>query len=203
MHKIDKEKEEEQLKFLLEFLSYTKNYCVSIIDIVGSTRTVMNLPVKKVSMYYSIFLNKMANIANSFGAIIVKNIGDSLLYYFPNTETGEEKYFRDVFECSLTMLNKRQELNSYLSMEELPEINYRISAEYGYVVIARLSTSSVNDMFGSTINICSKINSLAKPNTFIIGEQLYNRAKIFKEYKFIEVNNNIQDYHVYLVSRES
>jgi class 3 adenylate cyclase len=196
-----KDKEEQQLEFLLEFLSYSKNYCVCIVDIVGSTKIVMNLQDTKVSMYYSIFLNAMASIARSFNAVVVKNIGDSLLFYFPNTEFDDPQHFKDVFRCCLTMIDKHDEINTLMSKEDLPEVNYRISSEYGSVVVAKMSTSSVNDIFGSTVNICSKINPLAKPNSFVIGKSLYNKTKLFTEYSFTKIDSNKLDYDVYLITR--
>ena len=33
--------------------------------------------------YYSIFINTMATVGANFGAKIVKNVGDSVIYYFP------------------------------------------------------------------------------------------------------------------------
>ncbi|RMF28939.1 MAG: adenylate/guanylate cyclase domain-containing protein [Candidatus Nitrosothermus koennekii] len=198
-----RKREEQQLEFLLEFLSYSKNYCVCIVDMVGSTKAVMKLDGNQVMMYYSIFLNMMANIARSFNAVVVKNIGDSLLFYFPKTEDGDADAFKEAFECCLTMLDKRGEVNTLMNKEGLPEVSYRISSEYGSVVVAKMSTSSVNDIFGSTVNICSKINPIAKPNSFIIGQELYNRTRSFKEYIFTEIKDArlMKDYHVYLITR--
>ncbi len=195
-----RDKEEQQVEFLLEFLSHSKNYCVCIVDMVGSTKIVMNMNENKVSRYYSIFLHMMADIATRFNAIVVKNIGDSLLFYFPKTEFDEPRYFKDVFKCCLTMIDKHAEINMLMSREELPIVDYRISAEYGSVIVAKSSTSSVNDIFGSTVNICSKINSLAKPNSFVIGQELYNKTKSF-EYTFTKIDSNKLDYDIYLVTR--
>ncbi len=194
-------KEEQQVEFLLEFLSYSRNYCVCIVDIVGSTKTVMSLHDTKISRYYSIFLNAMASIAKSFNAVVVKNIGDSLLFYFPRTESEELRHFKDVFRCCLTMIDKHNEINMLMNKEDLPEVNYRISSEYGSVVVAKMSTSSVNDIFGSTVNICSKINPLAKPNSFVIGKVLYNKTKSFTEYSFTKIDPNKLDYDIYLITR--
>lgn len=196
---IHREKEDQQIELLLEFISYSKNYCVCIVDMVGSTKVVKSLDDAKVSIYYSIFLNIMAKIAKSFNAVVVKNIGDSLLFYFPATESGELEHFKDVFRCCLTMIDKHGEINMLMNEEELPEVNYRISSEYGSVAVAKMSTSLVNDIFGSTVNICSKINSLAKPNSFVIGQELYNRTKSFTEYVFTKIG--LQDYVAYQVTR--
>jgi hypothetical protein len=35
--------------------------------------------------YYSFFINIMAAIARDFNSVIIKNTGDSLIYYFPET----------------------------------------------------------------------------------------------------------------------
>ena len=76
-------KEQKQIEFLLQFSASTTDYCVCIVDIVSSTKIMMSLPHVKVSRYYEIFLNKMAEIVRKFDGIVVKNIGDSLLFYFP------------------------------------------------------------------------------------------------------------------------
>ncbi len=100
------------------------------------------------------------------------------------------------------MIDKRDEVNMHMRMEDLPDVNYRISSEYGFVVIAKTLTSSVDDIFGPTVNICSKINAIAKPNTFVIGQELYNRTKSFREYIFTEIKDRmLNDYTVYLVSK--
>lgn len=60
----------------------TQTCCVCFIDIVDSTRTTSNLDnPQKIRKYYSIFLNSMAAIARGGGAKIIKNIGDSLVFY--------------------------------------------------------------------------------------------------------------------------
>ena len=47
-----------------------------------------------------------------------------------------------------------------------------------------MSTSSVVDIFGSTVNVCTKINSLAQPNGLVIGENLYNIVKPCSKFTF-------------------
>ena len=36
-------------------------------------------------IYYSVFINTMAAIVRNFDGTIIKNTGDSLIYYFPKT----------------------------------------------------------------------------------------------------------------------
>nr|MDQ3969401.1 response regulator [Thermoproteota archaeon] len=49
------------------------------------------------------------------------------------------------------------------------------------------SSKGREDLFGSTMNICAKINSMAEPNGIVIGGDLY---QIIKSFSFINDNNN-------------
>ncbi len=123
-----------------------------------------------VKKYYTIFINTMATIARNFEGKVIKNSGDSVIYYFPNTcDSGNECAFRNVMECCLTMIAANTVINDKLYEESLPSMAYRISADYGKVAVAKSITSVSDDLFGTTVNLCAKINRYAKPNTMIIG----------------------------------
>jgi two-component system, OmpR family, response regulator ChvI len=177
------------------FLNRSNNYCVSVVDIVDSTTITMELTnAKDVKAYYKIFLNSVATIAKNFGGEIIKNIGDALIFYFPQTyDHGNRDAFKDVLECSTALIAARDIINMKLHVEMLPPISYRVSADYGSVEIAASATSGTKDLFGSTMNICAKINSRAEPNGIVIGRDLYCIIKSlssFYEYKFKEIKKN-------------
>jgi class 3 adenylate cyclase len=44
-----------------------------------------------------------------------------------------------------------------------------------------------NDLFGSTVNLCAKINRMAKPDGMVIGGDFYRIVSTFDEYHFTEV----------------
>jgi len=58
-------------------------------------------------------------------------------------------------------------INANLQEELLLSLYYRISADYGRVEIAN---STIEDLFGPTLSICAKINSMAVPNEMVIGD---------------------------------
>ena len=89
--------------------------------------------------------------------------------------------FEDVMECCYTQV-VFPKINSKLQMEKLPTIGFRISADYGRVEIARSSTSSFEDLYGPTINFCSKINLEASPNGIVIGNDLYRIIRSFPDF---------------------
>src|SRR5918992_5355436 len=67
---------------------------------------------------------------------------------------------------------------------------HRIIADYGRVEVATSTSSRTEDLFGSPMNICAKINSMAEPNGMVIGGDLY---QIIKSFSF--VNNNEYEFH--------
>jgi class 3 adenylate cyclase len=176
----------------------SQDCCVCFIDIVDSTRitTVEIGQSEKIKSYYSIFINTMAAIARDFDGTIIKNTGDSLIFYFPKTigPTSNIKIIdlKNVFECGLTMIAVNPTINAKLKEKELPSLSYRISADYGKVEVAKSLTSTGEDLFGPTVNLCSKINSRASPNQMVIGHNLYKITKAAfgnNKYHFHQVDN--------------
>src|SRR5713226_8273394 len=98
------------------FSGDTKACCVGIVDIVDSTAITSKLVNCQMCEYYTIFLNAMSIIAREYDAVVVKNLGDSLLYYFPKTVEGKEKdAFVDVLECGLAMLESHATINQLMT----------------------------------------------------------------------------------------
>ncbi len=62
--------------------------------------------------------------------------------------------------------------------ELLPHIKYRISIDFGKVEMATSNSSRTCDLFGPTVNLCAKINSLAEPNGIAIGGRFLYDSKI-------------------------
>ena len=200
----------------ITFVNFSNNYCVCMIDIIDSTSNTYDiLESKKIKQYYSVFLNTMTSVIIRHGGKVIKNAGDNLLYYFPST-MNESSYldFQDVIECGLSMIDAKDQVDLLLNLNGLPPINYRISASYGKVELAIVANSHSVDIFGTPVNICSKINHLASSNQMIIHRDLYQVMKempYFDDYVFEELDhkksvndyseNNKNEYTTYSVHR--
>jgi len=170
---------------IISFSGKFEDYFISIVDIVDSTKITTFLSQKQACKYYEIFLNSMAAIVEDFGGRIVKNVGDSLLYYFPKKiEFSEKILAKYSLECGIAMLDAANRINELMKEENLPTVKYRISSDYGTVMIARENHSARDDIFGPPVNMCSKINRHAKPNSMVIGGDMYQIAKSYSEYSF-------------------
>ncbi len=144
----------------------------------------------------------MASIIKDHNGKVIKNAGDCLIYYFPKTVDSDvnESAFQDVLDCGLAMIDANSTLNEELSKNGLPPINYRISANYGKVELATSSNSNSVDLFGPTVNICSKINHLALSNEMVIYNDLYtviNKTPFFYDYCFKNVSQQADKYSTF------
>jgi len=163
------------------------------------------MPDEKINEFYKIFINSMASIVNKFDGNVVKNIGDALLFYFSMENSNEREMFKKCLDCCIALSESHRFIVEKLEKEELPIINYRISATFGLVRIAKSSTSSTQDIFGDTVNRCAKINRSAPPNGVVVGEDFYSNSKKYGWYQFKKIENDVGSeqfgYNCYQVKR--
>jgi CheY-like chemotaxis protein len=165
--------------------------------------------------YYSTVINSLSQIINRNNGKIVKSLGDRLLCYFLNfSDLNNEKAVEEVIQCGFEILEKREDINKELLNNNLPPVErYKISLDYGVVDLALAGDNYQIDIFGSTVNLCSKINSssLSIPNEIIIGNNFYRIIKpfsnILNNYNFInngelKVTENI-GYPTYNIRRKN
>ncbi|MGZ5501524.1 MAG: response regulator [Nitrososphaeraceae archaeon] len=164
--------------------------CVCFIDLVDSTKNTITMDnLESIRKYYSKFINSISKIVKSYGGRVIKNIGDCLLLHFPKTSDNKnEESFIEAIECALKILDSRYSINQELAKQQLPPFSYRISMDFGVLDLALVGDYSQVDLFGSTINFCSKINSYSSiPNEIIIGDNFY---RILNSFSNITTNYN-------------
>ena len=190
----------------------SENFCVSLIDIVGSTKIVSTIDSSKnIRNFYGTFLNGVANILKKYHAKIIKTVGDGIISYFPETtDTSNLSAFENAVKCSFAQIEERSSINTTLLENNLPTISYRVSMDYGKVERTQIKGFDKEDLFGSTVNFCSKINLFAPPNSIVIGNDLCQIMKSLKvinsPYKIEEMNSYYCgtgkfSYPLYLLSR--
>ena len=198
----------------VSFTNNSENYCVTVVDIVGSTSIVSAISSsEKTRKFYSIFINAMANILRKYDARVIKTVGDGIISFFPKTkDTTNTGAFKDVLECCFSQIAESPNINKMLQEEKLPSIDYRISADYGRVEIAKSGNLDIDDLFGSTVNFCSKINLRASRNGIVIGSDLYriirSITQLEKSCRFEELDGYYSgvgrySYPIYSLSKRS
>ena len=186
------------------FSENSRMCCVGFVDMVDSTRITAGLTTRQMSKYYSLFINWVSGIISGYSGKVVKNTGDGLLFYFPLVGDSPIKTVRNCLNSAITLSVLHRNVNSKFISELLPELNYRISLDYGEVTFAQTVDSTTSDIFSTTVNICAKINKVAEPNKVIIGGDLYRIARDLSGYDFQEVKKTIsiskRAYPLYTVS---
>jgi len=178
-------KEMKAADYLVAFSGLSKSYCIGVVDMADSTKISANMHEREWCKYYEIFLNSMSNILQRFGGVAIKNTGDSLFFFFPESSNTHSKYgFISCLECALAMTESHNELGKIIEKEKLPSLNYRVSCDCGKVVIMKSSDSSNVDLIGPPVNMCFKINHKAKNNGIVIGGDLYQAVKDLDDYSF-------------------
>ena len=188
--------------------------CVGFIDLVDSTKNTITMEgLEAIRKYYSTFINSVSEIIKNYNGKVIKNIGDCLLFYFPKTtNVNNIGVFIEAIECGFKILDERYSINQELFKQPLPPFNYRISIDYGVLDLALVGDFSEIDLFGTTINLCSKINTSSSiPNEIIIGNNFYRFLKSFSSivnnYDFINhINYQItkdNTYPLYMIKRKN
>ena len=197
----------------IKFIDDSLKCCVCFIEFQSSiNNTTITDDSSNIREYYSTVINSLSQIIKRYNGKIVKSLGDRLLCYFLNfSDLNNEKAFEDVIECGLKILEKREDMNKeLLKKNNLPSVeNYKISLDYGVVDLALAGDNYQLDIFGSAVNLCSKINSSSAHNEIIIGNNFYRILKSFpnilNNYNFInngefKVTENI-GYSTYNIKR--
>jgi len=205
----NKKVQEQQKKpkdfYLVTFSGKEVSVVVGIVDMVNSTKICARLGPEKASKYYQIFINSMSKIISQYGGIVIKNIGDCLLYYFPYGEKISANYFENCINANNALLESHDIICDHLHNEKLPCLNYRISLDYGNVIMMNANISLICDMIGPPINMCAKINRSAKENEMVIGGDLHEIVKKKKQFKFKTVKGYCvgfrHSYPIYAVTK--
>jgi CheY-like chemotaxis protein len=182
----------------IKFTDDSLKCCICFIEFEGLINiNSLDYESSQIREYYSIVINSLTQIIKNNNGKIVKSLGDRLLCYFLNfSDINNEKAFEEVIECGFEIIDKRENINKELKMKNnLPPLEYfKISIDYGVVDLALAGDNYQLDVFGSTVNVCSKINSspsLSSKNEIVIGNNFYRVLKSFSnlinKYNFINI----------------
>lgn len=157
----------------IAFAKHHSSFVVGILDIVGSTAALEQLEGASLDDFYTVFLSEVTETATQGGAVVLKNIGDGILFYFPDTTGKDPERFMHALACGKNLLADRERLNERLAAQGLAPVSYRISMSYGPVSAMLDERGNPIDLFGAVVSTCAKMNKLARPDTLIVGEALH------------------------------
>jgi len=185
---------------ILSHYSNTKIKSIILhIDIVGSTKLSMTLPIERVSKIIQAFTQEMTKVIRLYGGYVLKYIGDAIIGFF--TVDTDNLYLPciNAINCAKTMIKViKQGFNPVLNQYDYPEMGVKIGIDYGENVVVQYIPFSENlkssediseksfseneneikqpiyDILGYTISIATKMTVYAKIDHIIVGQLIYN-----------------------------
>jgi adenylate cyclase len=178
---------EEKQNILAKFAKSRVTFVILHIDLVGSTRLSMTLPVDRLATIIQAFTQEMSLTISAYGGYVLKYVGDAILAFFP--ATGDDYYLPciNAVNCARSMIKiMREGINPILNQYDYPEMSVRVGIDVGENVVVQYGwdTHTVEggrrlraphyDILGYTINVATKMTVLARPDQIVIGQMVYD-----------------------------
>ena len=104
------------------------------VDLVGSTKLAMRLPLDRLTMMIQAFNQEMSIIVKAFGGYVLKYVGDAVLAFFvvPGHKSEAKAACINAVNCAKYMIRiAREAINPILNQYDCPEMNLRIGIDIG------------------------------------------------------------------------
>ena len=171
-------KVDESEEFLRKHVFSRIDMMVLYVDLVGSTTMTLELPEDKLATIISSFAQEMASVINQYNGFVLKFVGDAVIGYFVAEENSLQAA-DSVVACARSMISVIEKgINPILNQYDYPDLMVKIGIDFGKNIVVRYGADedeSHVDLMGPAMNIAAKIQSLAKPNQILIGDDVYTR----------------------------
>lgn len=158
-------------KFLTVFFS----------DLIGFTALSDLLPSNILTTILNIYLDTMTNVALKHGGTIDKYMGDMIMIFFGDSENSSPA--EDAKRCALMAIEMREKLQeSNLKWVEFgidEPLKMRMGIHSGICSIGNFGSNFRMNytIIGSTVNLASRLEHIAKANEILISEETYELLK--------------------------
>ena len=172
--------------FLRQHVNEKIHMVVLFVDLVGSTNISLTLPEEKVAIIISSFAQEMALAIKQHNGFVLKFVGDAVIGYFMHTSVLIAA--DNAVSCAQRMIqNMNQGVKPILNNYDYPDLLLHIGLDYGDNMIVRYGSDKEKshvDILGPTMNIAAKIQSMAKPQQILIGQDVYDKIHPSLQEKF-------------------
>ena len=163
---------------------------VLYVDLVGSTTMTLELPEEKLAIIISSFSQEMASVIRLHRGFVLKFVGDAVIGYFVATDKALLAADNAV-TCAKSMLTVIEKgINPILNQYDYPDLMVKIGLDFGQSIVVRYGSNpeaSHVDLMGPAMNIAAKIQSMAKTNQILIGEDVFKKLHPVTQKNFKEI----------------
>ena len=146
-------------------------------DIEGFTQLSDELEPEALSAMLNDYLDEMSRIAIRHGGTIDKYIGDSIMVFFGDPSSrGDRANARACLAMAIDMRRHMKVMRKkWRSQGIVQHLNIRMGISTGYCNVGNFGTRDRMDytLIGRTVNLASRLESLAGSNEILISEETY------------------------------
>ncbi|HZA61959.1 MAG TPA: adenylate/guanylate cyclase domain-containing protein [Nitrososphaeraceae archaeon] len=211
---------EETYKILQKYARSKVTLVILHVDLVGSTQLSMTLPLDRLTTIVQTFTQEMSVMISLYGGYVLKYIGDAVLAFFTidsvaSSDEDQQLQLRQQYlpcinaiNCAMSMIKViREGIDPILNQYDYPEMAIRVGIDIGKSAVIQygwnlrkidntVAKEPHLDILGHTVNVAVKMTRLAKPNSFVIGQFVYDTLDDNQKSTFEEVStrNNTWNY---------
>lgn len=145
-------------------------------DIIGFTRLSEKMPPREVNVILNQYFSRMTDIVFEYDGTLDKYIGDGLMAVFGAPMEKRDDPERAI-RAAQEMIRELQVMMDGTGAER--KFSIRIGINTGRVVAGNIGSPRRMDytVIGDPVNIASRLESIARPNQILIGEETYRCVK--------------------------
>ena len=180
--------------FLFNHVNSKVSLVIMYVDLVGSTKMSMTLPVDKMVTIIRAFTYEMTSTVRSYGGYVLKYVGDAIIAFFPASYNKLLACDKAV-QCANSMISViKNGINPMLKQYDYPELHIKIGIDEGENVIGQYGHDkrSLIDILGYNMSVTAKLTTLTNPNKITIDEDVYDILHPEIKNKFIEIKYDIE-----------
>jgi len=156
----------------------SKELMVTILfaDIVGFTRLSETIPPREINIILNRYFSTMTDIVFRNGGTLDKYIGDEIMAVFGAPIEKED----DAERAVRTALEIRRQLTAMMKTTSADRrFDIRVGLNTGRVVAGNIGSPKRMEytVIGDPVNVASRLESFAKPNQIVIGEETFGFVK--------------------------
>jgi class 3 adenylate cyclase len=159
----------------VEIESKRKKLTIFFSDIAAFTETTDNLESEELTAVLNHYLTEMSTIALDYGATIDKYIGDAMLLFFGDPETGGVK--EDAEACvrmAIAMQRRMRELEHEWRDRGLERpFRIRMGICTGFCTVGNFGSRDRMDytIIGNEVNLAARLDSAAEPGSILLAHE--------------------------------
>jgi len=158
-----------------DFETQEKEVAILFSDIVGFTSLSEKLSPSETAFLLNGYFNYMADCVAKYNGYLNKYIGDAVMAVFgaPHSVKNDSE---NAIRCAIEMLQKLKVF--WKSIDEKKRFQIRIGINTGIVTAGNIGSLSRMEytVIGDAVNLASRLESNAPPNSIIIGETTHQKA---------------------------